>query len=886
PERDELWYSTNRELRRIDARGQLIELDSLGFYPQEIVRTADEVLWLPTWRRQAYQPGIKELLFYKRPNDPVSLVESDQIQIYNYSNDRSFTQTRVDPKGRIWNFDGNRLEVISERWLWRKGLTKTLSKARTGRITSIYFDRNDLAFVGTEDGFFIFNLKPNRFTPFLKEEGESTRAIVDYYPDSILVFTYGHNYMIHKFNGGKRILPELYNANVFGAIVDSSGVIWAGNHSNRLYRIDPRTAERKPYFFKKEQELQGFVLIPHLDERTGRIWLATQKGLAYLDPGMEELLWYFPGKDFERLNELTITHFHQNENGLWLSTNQGIFLHRVGEGIVKHYDRFPYASINHIYEDEAGIFWLSTLGGGLLRWDYRRDGEVRQFVEEDGLSDNVIYSAMGDELGNLWLPSNHGLMRMNRQDFSVRTYFPSDGLTHEEFNNISACRGREGRFYLGGLKGLVSFDPARMVSKQAGQDRLLITAMQKGDPNTGKMLDVLLDYRRKGVLELKPAEKNFSLYFTLPFFQAPDQLRYAYRIEGRDEDWRYISKNNLNINSLPYGRSKLRLRAQGGSFVSSEELVIPIHAKRPIHHHLWFRLLVLVLVLVALVLIINWRLRALQRDKLLLEQLVEKRTQEIQAKNGELAALNQTKDQFFGIIAHDLRGPMLSFRGLNKKLKYLIATQQEDRIEALGQSVDRAYDKLDRLLDNLLSWALVQRGTLPFEPEQLRLAELTREVIALFADVAESKGIILENRLPEELELRADANALSAILRNLINNAIKFSPAATTIRVDVVLRESSCELLVCDEGEGFSEEELGELFKLSAKRGGSKRKKAKGTGLGLQLCKELMELHGGTIRIESQPAVGTQIYLHFPYPAQRGRLQSSDNKQSAGKDSF
>ena len=389
PERDELWYSTNRELRRIDARGQLIELDSLGFYPQEIVRTADEVLWLPTWRRQAYQPGIKELLFYKRPNDPVSLVESDQIQIYNYSNDRSFTQTRVDPKGRIWNFDGNRLEVISERWLWRKGLTKTLSKARTGRITSIYFDRNDLAFVGTEDGFFIFNLKPNRFTPFLKEEGESTRAIVDYYPDSILVFTYGHNYMIHKFNGGKRILPELSNANVFGAIVDSSGVIWAGNHSNRLYRIDPRTAERKPYFFKKEQELQGFVLIPHLDERTGRIWLATQKGLAYLDPGMEELLWYFPGKDFERLNELTITHFHQNEAGLWLSTNQGIFLHRVGEGIVKHYDRFPYASINHIYEDEAGIFWLSTLGGGLLRWDYRREGEVRQFVEEDGLSDTM-----------------------------------------------------------------------------------------------------------------------------------------------------------------------------------------------------------------------------------------------------------------------------------------------------------------------------------------------------------------------------------------------------------------------------------------------------------------------------------------------------------------
>ncbi len=877
PESNELWYTADRELLRIDAKGEVLAKDSLNFYPLKIVRTEDGTLWMPTARRGPYRPKAEELIFYKNQNGPVTLLESEQIKIYNRTMGRAFCKTEIDRKGRVWNYDRNRLEVIGERRTWRRDLTKK----GVGDILCIFFDRNHLAFIGTEDGFYIVNLKPNQFTPFLKDQEASTRGIIDFHPDSFLVFTYGDSYAINKFDGGKRPVPFLRNISGFGAVIDTAGVIWVGNHGTKLYRVDLKNNEFDSFFFDKSEENKLPVLVPFIDQVTGRIWLGARKGLAYLDVGGEYIRWYQPKAAFEEIKDLAVNNFYQNSEGLWLATNRGVYLYREGKGIVEHFEQFPYGSINHIHEDEDGIFWLSTLGGGIIRWDRGPGGGVRQFAAEDGLSNNVIYMAMGDELGNLWLPSNRGLMRMNREDFSVLTYYTTDGLPHDEFNNISACKGREGRLYFGGINGLISFNPARMMTSSSGNDRLLITSLQKSDPETGKMLDALPDFQRKGILELKPQEKTFTLHFTFPYFQSQDQLRYAYRIGDSNAAWSYISTNYIDINGLPYGRSELRLRAQGGNFASSEELIIPIHAKRPIYHSIWFWVAVFLIIVALVLILLRWRLKALKRDKLRLEELVEERTQEIKKKNKELAALNQTKDQFFGIIAHDLRGPMLSFRGLNKKLKYLISTKQEERIEELGQSVDHAYAKLDRLLDNLLNWALVQRGTLPFHPEKIHLTALADEVIGLFTHVAESQGITLENKLPQDFSLEADANACSAILRNLINNAIKFSPAQTTIHIEAILRKDQCQVLVCDEGDGFSPEELKDLFKFKPKRTGSTSNKAKGTGLGLQLCKELMELHGGGIRIESQQGLGTQIYLIFPYAATQNVKTMSNNKQSA-----
>ncbi len=248
---------------------------------------------------------------------------------------------------------------------------------------------------------------------------------------------------------------------------------------------------------------------------------------------------------------------------------------------------------------------------------------------------------------------------------------------------------------------------------------------------------------------------------------------------------------------------------------------------------------------------------------------LQKKNQTINEQKQMLEQLNSTKDQFFGIIAHDLRGPMLSFRNLSEKIRYLIDSRQTERIDALGQSVDEAYSKLERLLDNLLQWALVQRGTLPFEPQNITLEETVQEVFDLFSEMAQTKQVYLESRVEKGLYLYADANALAAILRNLINNALKYSMPGARVSIATQNRAKTFQIIIVDEGMGFSPIELENLFQLEAQRKTPVGNKERGTGLGLQLCKELMELHKGQIRVDSQLDKGTQIYLTFPYRAKK-----------------
>ncbi len=230
----------------------------------------------------------------------------------------------------------------------------------------------------------------------------------------------------------------------------------------------------------------------------------------------------------------------------------------------------------------------------------------------------------------------------------------------------------------------------------------------------------------------------------------------------------------------------------------------------------------------------------------------------------KLRKLNTTKDKFFSIIAHDLRGPfnsMLGFANLlvNKFDRFDIRKQKEF-LGILADNLENTY----KLLENLLLWARTQRGTLDFYPEKENLYLLSSETIELLRQSAANKAIFLINQIPEDIYVHADKNMLLTIFRNLLSNAIKFTPKEGKIVISAGLttdeyKQNLVEISVKDSGVGIEKEKRAQLFKISENISTKGTEGESGTGLGLILCKEFVEKHGGTIKVESEVWKGSSF---------------------------
>ncbi len=223
----------------------------------------------------------------------------------------------------------------------------------------------------------------------------------------------------------------------------------------------------------------------------------------------------------------------------------------------------------------------------------------------------------------------------------------------------------------------------------------------------------------------------------------------------------------------------------------------------------------------------------------------------------KLAELNETKDRFFAIISHDVRNATTAFQGLGKIIKKYVSQGKEERLDSLGTKIDNEADHLNGLLDNLLNWSMTQLKAVPTKPEKLELKKRTQSIIELFQNHASSKDIVLESKLDENIKAVADPNAYDLVMRNLVNNAIKFTAPGGKITITGVLSNHTVKLQVRDNGRGIPQEKLEKLFDIDSKKTTKGTGGERGSGLGLVLCKEYLELNGGKIKLESEPGKGT-----------------------------
>ncbi len=237
---------------------------------------------------------------------------------------------------------------------------------------------------------------------------------------------------------------------------------------------------------------------------------------------------------------------------------------------------------------------------------------------------------------------------------------------------------------------------------------------------------------------------------------------------------------------------------------------------------------------------------------------------EIQKYSEQLQELNASKDKFFSIIAHDLRSPFNSIGGLSEIIKTEARYLDIATIEQYAGIIHSTSNNTFRLLENLLDWASIQQSSMPFIPETIILKKIVSEVVELMIEKANSKMIAIINYIPENMIIVADKNMIKTILRNLISNALKFTSTKGKIEINVISRSNEYEISIKDSGTGICMEDIDKIFKVGttfSKRG---TENEKGTGLGLMLCKEFVEKHGGIIWVESEEGKGSEFKFSIP----------------------
>lgn len=242
-----------------------------------------------------------------------------------------------------------------------------------------------------------------------------------------------------------------------------------------------------------------------------------------------------------------------------------------------------------------------------------------------------------------------------------------------------------------------------------------------------------------------------------------------------------------------------------------------------------------------------------------------KRIEEILAKSeAQLRELNATKDKFFSIIAHDLKSPFTNILGFSEILQKEARNLDINSIVAFADTINSTTRQTFNLLENLLDWARLQQNGFHFEPRNILLNYLVKSELENLKFNADQKNIRLVNRITEEIVITADEKMLSSVLRNLISNAIKFTPKEGEIDIGAKMNLNSVQVSISDTGVGMGKETVKNLFKIETSFTNRGTENEKGTGLGLLLCKEFLEKHGGTIRVESEPGRGSRFTFSIP----------------------
>ncbi|HAS40962.1 MAG TPA: histidine kinase [Microscillaceae bacterium] len=741
-------------------------------------------------------------------------------------------------------------------------------------VLSLFVDRSGIVWVGTlGHGIFAENPKQNKIQNYQKKkEGEqalsfaSIRAIHEDPQNNLWIGGYGG---LNMFSSDTAIhfseVPPLKKGFSIYALCDDPGepqkTLWMSVMHQGLYRFDKEKKVASQVFPTGAKKAEATIIFDILPDQNNILWLATSLGLYKFNTQTLGFTLYkhLPNSPLSIPKGDILSVYKDRRGTLWVATQNGFarFDQKSGEFTRYFRDASKSNSLNcnyvyALYEDKAGRFWVATGGGGLNLFN-RETEKFQYFTEKNGLPNNVVYGVLEDDQGKLWLSTNLGISGFDPVHRSFTNYDKGDGLQGNEFNRHAFYKSRANKMFFGGTNGVSSFYPKNL-KKNNYLPPIVITKFKKFNQEIPFHQVLSPD----SVLQLSHKDAVVSIEFTALNYYNTHKNQYAYKLEGLHQDWIQLgTRHEITFVGLKAGDYTLHIRASNNDGLWNKKgKIIKISVVPPFWATWWFRIGVGVMLLGLIIIGYSQRLQSIKRRQLTLENEVNLRTK-------ELKKANQTKDRFFSIIAHDLRGPLASFQEIGYLINYFLKKGETHQIQKLGTQIDQSAQKLHGLLNNLLNWALVQQKAIAYHPENIYVQPLIEECLSNYQGTIQRHQIKVSVNIPANLSIWADYNSITSILRNLISNALKFTPNLGQIDILAKVVEEEIVLSIKDEGIGMTSQELNKIFDITHKKSKKGLRGEEGSGLGLTLSREFARLNQCKLAAESIPEKGTTFYLTF-----------------------
>ncbi len=757
---------------------------------------------------------------------------------------------------------------------------------KNNNIISICTDLSGVLWVGTMNGLYAFDIKSKKFISYYQhdytEPGSlsNNNIIKVYFDQSGILWVGTQGGGVSKLSLKKNSIKS-YNLDTrVKSFIEDKGMLFV-NTENGWVKFNPSSEKFDSSPFGKNNVVWK--------ENSGDLWFEDKEGGVYKkdDGGNIKYLYDVSGKIFNK----SITYVYETKKGFWIGTN-GYGLHFLDRATLKIKKFYKIKlSVSLIYEDSFGLIWFQSMYGKLVclnqkqstitefmpdpkdsgsiigrqvRYIYEDKKNKLWFATNQGLDkynrttkkfnhyliNNGIAGILEDDDGFLWLATNKGVLKFDPERNLFKSFDVSDWISIRYEGNKTSFKAANGEMYFASSKGFIRFHPDSIKINQFIPP-VVITSFKIF--NKEAILDTTISIKR--IINLPYSENNISFEFASLDYTSPAKNQYAYKLEGFDKDWTYCgTRRNVSYTNLDYGSYLFRVKGSNSEGVWNETgASISIIITPPWWRTWWAYSSYILIFSFSLYVIRRYEMNRLRlKDKVKMDEAVLKEREE----------MDKMKSNFFANISHEFRTPLTLILGPIKQISERLKDNKTKN------ELNIAYNnagKLLRLVNQLLDLSKVESGNMKLQAVPQNIVSVIKVLIISFSPYAERKKIKLKfDSTEEEIIAYIDKEKIEKIVTNILSNAFKFTPEGGIIELKLSNNLEYVNISIRDTGIGIPKEKISKIFDRFYQVDETNKKEYEGTGIGLALSKELIELHKGKIKIESTEGEGSIFTISIP----------------------
>ena len=828
---------------------------------------------------------------------------------------------RYDPKGYIWAGalkEGlNRIDINTNEVKQYKNDDRDEKSLPGNYVKDILRDSSGNLWVGTDNGLAKYNEQTENFATYKNKIYDKTSLVNDEVfsiqedeSGLIWVGTYAGISMFDPNTNIEHYKKDPFDENsisdnsIHGIYEDKDGLLWVGTNSKGVNVIN-----RKNYNVKHLNKTSKDYPISddNINDVVGidnKIFIATKNGLNEVDKDLKTINIYNT-EDGICNNNITAL-FADSKKNVWIGTANGISVLNTNTNeiiditdiLTNHNIEDQYIKV--IYEDSKGNYWVGCfIDGGLVKIDpnkrtienYRNKKEdktsissnnIRSIVEDkngnlyigtsyglnklnesnntferysekDGLSNNTVYGLLVDDNNNLWASTNLGISKLDTNTMTFETFNIIDGFQGNEFNGRAYYKNKSGELFFGGINGLNIFRP-----NDINRSRYVPTVIFDEFKVNGKV------YKDINNQEFKYNENTINISVFISNYKNTKNIQYMYKLEGVSDSWDISRSNNINYSDLAPGTYTLKIKARSYSGKVSDESAVKFIIKPPI----WKSKAAILIYLIIITIVIYRTINSVKR----LDNLVKNKTLQLtkeMEKNDKLLKkvieLEKRKNNYFVNLSHELRTPLNVISSTEQLVTELNKSKDgigKSKLNGCMQVVRRNTKRLLNLINNIIDTAKIESGSYQLNIREHDIVYIVEEATLSLKDYIERKGIelIIDPEMEEKI-IKCDEHEIERCIVNLVSNAAKFTPEGGTIEVTIEDLDEKVKIIVKDTGIGIDKKYHDSIFNRFNQVIDQGAESKGGSGLGLTITKQIIDMHGGQISVESELGKGCKFII-------------------------